>query len=77
MKTDVLKIFRDGIDRLEQKLSSLETAWQATSGNFRQVEGFGGQVLKKVLEGSSHLDPVAFDRQVVSRCSSDLGDLVR
>ncbi|PSB01688.1 DNA-processing protein DprA [Merismopedia glauca] len=51
------------LKRLHQKFGSLETAWQASSGDLRQVEGFGEQVLKKVLEGRSHLDPIAFYQQ--------------
>jgi DNA processing protein len=48
------------LKRLHQKFGSLETAWQASTDNLRQVEGFGEQVLKKVAEGRSHLDPEAF-----------------
>lgn len=51
------------LKRLHQKFGSLETAWQAPSGDLLRVEGFGEQLLKKVSEGRSRLDPAAFYEQ--------------
>jgi DNA processing protein len=49
--------------RLHQRFGSLETAWQARASDLSSVEGFGEQVLKKVLESRSPIDPIAFYQQ--------------
>ena len=38
------------IQRLQQHFSNLETAWKASPGELRKVEGFGIQTLEKVVQ---------------------------
>ncbi|MBK1990033.1 DNA-protecting protein DprA [Sphaerospermopsis aphanizomenoides BCCUSP55] len=45
------------LQRLQQHFSSLETAWKASPGELRQVEGFGFQTLEKVVQQRSRLNP--------------------
>ncbi|MBD1214902.1 MAG: DNA-protecting protein DprA [Dolichospermum circinale Clear-D4] len=45
------------IQRLKQHFSNLETAWKASPGELRKVEGFGIQTLEKVVQQKSRLNP--------------------
>ncbi|MDB9537561.1 DNA-processing protein DprA [Dolichospermum planctonicum CS-1226] len=45
------------IQRLQQHFSNLETAWKASPGELRKVEGFGIQTLEKVIQQKSRLNP--------------------
>ncbi|MDB9473365.1 DNA-processing protein DprA [Dolichospermum circinale] len=45
------------IQRLQQHFSNLETAWKASPGELRKVEGFGIQTLEKVVQQKSRLNP--------------------
>ncbi|MBE9220143.1 DNA-processing protein DprA [Dolichospermum flos-aquae] len=45
------------IQRLQQHFSNLETAWKASPGELRKVEGFGIQTLEKVVQQRFRLNP--------------------
>ncbi|MEY3332536.1 MAG: protecting protein DprA, partial [Cyanobacteriota bacterium] len=45
------------LQRLQQHFGNLETAWKASPGELRKVEGFGFQTLEKVVQQKSHLNP--------------------
>ena len=45
------------IQRLKQHFSNLETAWKASPGELRKVEGFGIQTLEKVVQQRFRLNP--------------------
>ena len=45
------------IQRLQQHFSNLETAWKASPGELRKVEGFGIQTLEKVVQQRFCLNP--------------------
>ena len=45
------------IRRLQQHFGTLEAAWKASQAQLGEVEGFGLQILKKVLEQRSRLHP--------------------
>jgi DNA processing protein len=45
------------LQRLQQHFGNLETAWKASPGELRKVEGFGFQTLEKVVQQKSRLNP--------------------
>ncbi|MBD2296670.1 DNA-protecting protein DprA [Anabaena sphaerica FACHB-251] len=45
------------LQRLQQHFGNLETAWKASPGELRKVEGFGFQTLEKVVQQRSRLNP--------------------
>jgi DNA processing protein len=45
------------LQRLQQHFGNLETAWKATPGELRKVEGLGFQTLEKVVQQKSRLNP--------------------
>jgi DNA processing protein len=45
------------LQRLQQHFGNLETAWKATAGELRKVEGFGSQTLEKVVQQRSRIHP--------------------
>jgi DNA processing protein len=45
------------LQRLQQHFGNLETAWKASPGELRKVEGFGFQTLEKVVQQRNRLNP--------------------
>ncbi|QXE25332.1 DNA protecting protein DprA [Richelia sinica FACHB-800] len=45
------------LQRLQNHFGNLETAWQASAAQLREVEGFGWQTLEKVVQQRSRLHP--------------------
>ncbi|WP_414528120.1 DNA-processing protein DprA [Nodularia chucula] len=45
------------LQRLHERFGTLSTAWNATTAELKQVPGFGGQTLEKVVTQRSRLDP--------------------
>ena len=45
------------LQRLQQHFGNLETAWKASPGELRKVEGFGFQTLEKVVQQKTRLNP--------------------
>jgi DNA processing protein len=55
------------LQRLQNHFGNLETAWQASAGQLREVEGFGWQTLEKVVQQRSRLHP----QQILSQHQQD------
>lgn len=45
------------LQRLQQHFGNLETAWKASPGELRKVEGFGFQTLEKIVQQKTRLNP--------------------
>ncbi len=55
------------IKRLQQQFDTLSTAWQAQPSQLGQVEGFGQNIVQKVVQERSRLDPETFLKEHSSK----------